>query len=385
MVSAHMQGGCLCENGPGLRVGTDNVEIASLMAPRPMLLVACTGDWTSKNPTEEWPAVKKIYDLYGAGDKTAVVQFNYQHNYNVESREAMYAWFGKWLKNDPKSENYKEKPFTADLKAMHAWTSKDPMPASALREPALTAAMADEGRAQLEEAWPANGESFRRFRAVYAPALEHSLFVSYPGKYSRPGGNPRERALLVVGTPADKQAIDAILNRARGQYRTVKGFTLPKVQTSESELWKNYFSTYNRTPLGDRVEAVLLEMEYLEGNAAPTVDVVGLGEAGPWALYARALMPKAMPGSKTAIDLGGLDLTSDSAMTGALYAPGIRRAGDLSTAAMLTAPSVLSLFNVGAGLPEKRLEESFESLGGSVRIDRVQKEPADIAEWLVAK
>ena len=35
MISAHMQGGCVCENAPGLRLDTFNVEIAALTAPRP--------------------------------------------------------------------------------------------------------------------------------------------------------------------------------------------------------------------------------------------------------------------------------------------------------------------------------------------------------------
>ena len=35
MISLHMQGGCLCENPPGLRLDTTNVEIAATIAPRP--------------------------------------------------------------------------------------------------------------------------------------------------------------------------------------------------------------------------------------------------------------------------------------------------------------------------------------------------------------
>ena len=31
-----MQGGCVCENAPYLRVGTGNVEIAGLFAPKPL-------------------------------------------------------------------------------------------------------------------------------------------------------------------------------------------------------------------------------------------------------------------------------------------------------------------------------------------------------------
>jgi hypothetical protein len=48
MISLHMQGGCLCENLPGLRLETNNVEIAATIAPRPMLMVSATGDWTKE-------------------------------------------------------------------------------------------------------------------------------------------------------------------------------------------------------------------------------------------------------------------------------------------------------------------------------------------------
>ncbi len=46
MISLIMQGGSPCENAPGLRVGTNNVEISALTAPKPMLMVSATGDWT---------------------------------------------------------------------------------------------------------------------------------------------------------------------------------------------------------------------------------------------------------------------------------------------------------------------------------------------------
>jgi len=42
MVSSAMQGGCVCENAPHLRVGTSNVELAALMAPRPLFLSAAS-------------------------------------------------------------------------------------------------------------------------------------------------------------------------------------------------------------------------------------------------------------------------------------------------------------------------------------------------------
>jgi hypothetical protein len=66
MISAYMQGGCVCENAPGLRANAYNVEYGGMAAPRPMLMVSCTGDWTRNTPKEEFPDMRKIYGLYDA-------------------------------------------------------------------------------------------------------------------------------------------------------------------------------------------------------------------------------------------------------------------------------------------------------------------------------
>ena len=60
MVSASFQGDDVCEMASGLRVGTNNVEIAALMAPRPLLLVSSTRDWTRNTPVEEFPQILAI-------------------------------------------------------------------------------------------------------------------------------------------------------------------------------------------------------------------------------------------------------------------------------------------------------------------------------------
>ncbi|MBW7940257.1 MAG: acetylxylan esterase, partial [Candidatus Omnitrophica bacterium] len=38
MLSAHYQGGCLCENCPNSRIGAFNVEFGAMMAPRPLMM-----------------------------------------------------------------------------------------------------------------------------------------------------------------------------------------------------------------------------------------------------------------------------------------------------------------------------------------------------------
>jgi dienelactone hydrolase len=95
MISAIMQGGSPCENAPGLRLGTSNLEIGALMAPRPMLMIAATGDWTRNTPKEEYPALRSIYELYDRTADLEMVQIDAPHNYNQQSREAMYRFFGK--------------------------------------------------------------------------------------------------------------------------------------------------------------------------------------------------------------------------------------------------------------------------------------------------
>src|SRR5205823_7991848 len=75
MISLHMQGGCLCENPPGLRLDTTNVEIAATIAPRPLLMISATGDWTAETMEAEYPAIRSIYALLDADDHVQAVRF----------------------------------------------------------------------------------------------------------------------------------------------------------------------------------------------------------------------------------------------------------------------------------------------------------------------
>ena len=110
MISAHFQGGCHCENLPGLRTQTFNVEIGALVAPRPMLMVSATGDWTVNTPKVEYPAIRHIYQLHNAEERLAWAQVDAPHNFNAESREHVYRWFARWFL-DQELEGPIEQPF----------------------------------------------------------------------------------------------------------------------------------------------------------------------------------------------------------------------------------------------------------------------------------
>jgi dienelactone hydrolase len=152
MISAHFQGGCVCENAPGLRTRTHNVEIAALAAPRPMLMVSATGDWTVNTPEVEYPAVREIYRLYDADDRLAWAQVDAPHNYNSESRMHVYRWFARWLLGDEAPAADPERG--GDIGACST-ESLRVFPSAALPEgapvgPALERTLGDHARARLQ-------------------------------------------------------------------------------------------------------------------------------------------------------------------------------------------------------------------------------------------
>jgi dienelactone hydrolase len=105
MVSTHFFGGCVCESGmPVHKKGdfqTNNVEIAALAAPRPMLIVSDGADWTKNNPEVEYPHLQKIYGLYGKENLVENVHLpNEKHDYGPSKRIAAYTFLAKHLKLD---------------------------------------------------------------------------------------------------------------------------------------------------------------------------------------------------------------------------------------------------------------------------------------------
>ena len=103
MISAHFFGGCTCESGmpihkKGDLYQTNNVEIAALTAPRPMLMISDGADWTSNTPLVEYPFMQKIYGLLGEAKQLEQVHLaNDVHDYGPNKRMAMYPFVAKHL------------------------------------------------------------------------------------------------------------------------------------------------------------------------------------------------------------------------------------------------------------------------------------------------
>lgn len=130
MVSTGMQGGCTCENSCWLRVGTGNVEMAGLIAPRPLGLTAAD-DWTRTMPKDGFPELQKLYGLFGVEKKVALFPaLHFGHNYNHVSRVAMYGWVSEHFGLGYEKPVLEREFELAQGPALTVWDVEHPQPPS---------------------------------------------------------------------------------------------------------------------------------------------------------------------------------------------------------------------------------------------------------------
>jgi hypothetical protein len=326
MISLHMQGGCLCENLPGLRLDTNNVEIAATIAPRPMLMISATGDWTKETMEVEYPAMRSIYQLLGAEDRVQAVRVDAEHNYNKPSREAMYAWMARWLKNAPAGDRIAERGYTVEPLHNLLVFHDRPRPQNAVTQ------------AQLIERWigSAKAQATGAPRLVLEMALNHALGFeghhasSASGGVGRGGTRPPHAVLLA----AEDAEIEPEL--ARRGFRVVRIAFTPFDAAAAQKV--RHFETYNRTPASQRVADIVAAF-----RANPGASIVADGDA---ALAALLAFPVWSPSAAAVLDVGQFDTSSDEAFLERLFIPGLRRAGDLKTAAPW-APRATLVHNAG--------------------------------------
>jgi dienelactone hydrolase len=420
MISHYMQGGDVCENAPNLRLDTNNMEIGALTAPRPMLMVSAAGDWTRDTPRIEFPAVRSVYELLGARDKVDTVQFIADHNYNRDSREAVYAWFGRWVLGKTGAALFEEAEHQVEQPSDLLVFFGRELPKEAKTQQQIVDALIESRRALLEALRPRDAAGLAHFREVLGPAYRHALAAEYPatdavlespsGSDTSAGARDRligrrgrgDRVPVRVWTPLAGGTEDAVLvvhpdgiegvsaraaslvDPLRRQGRLVA--SLDAFNTGRSRAPRDtsdrFFTTYNRTDDAHRVQDILTALAWLKRQpGVRRVGLVGLERAGLWCLLAQALAPGL---DAVVADADTLATERDEAYLTRLPIPLLRSAGGFETALTLGLGTRLRVHNAGGVFDTAAAVASGRATGAADRlqVSREKLTDADVAMWL---
>jgi dienelactone hydrolase len=427
MVSTGMQGGCVCENCSHLRVGTGNVEIAALFAPKPMACSAAN-DWTKEMMTKGYPELQQLYALYGKRDNVAVrAWLEYGHQYNVHSRQMMYSWFLKHLQG--KEEVVKEPAYKpTPPKELSVYDEKHPRPKDELNAEKLREEMTEASEEQMRAIAPRNAESLKEFQRVVGTALRVMTHTELPKEVEKRGGTINALAganalqRVVLGHKGEKDAVPCMLvlgPKAKGnvvvwlhpegkanmtgkeqaaaqQSLLDAGFTLlasDLLGTGDNKFPKplavdkgfaGYTYGYNRSLLANRVADALLAVAYAKSQkGTKAVHLVGWGEFGPVAVLAKALAGDAV--AKTAADLNRFRFEDIKDTADPMMLPGAVKYGGMPAFLALCAPGeVLAHNHQGTGTG-KLPQAAYAAARADDKLTRFAEklDDAKVVEWLV--
>jgi dienelactone hydrolase len=433
MVSDTFQGGCVCENAAGLRHGTDNVEIAALCAPRPLALVGASGDWTAKTMTRAFPAIRGVYSLVGETDRVSAQVFDFPHNYNQTSRNAIYAAMGHWLLGMSDTASTREGQQQPEKPDDLATFNKENPPPAGRKTPA-------ELETYLIATWerligdlapsPSSPSRWEAARSLLAVTLKTRVGVHTPAaddlahhevrRVTRDGlsivhSTVSRRSVgdaisVVMLTPAHPSGQVTILADSRGKAALADASGDPAPLTREllsigqcvvgfdplfvgesfdpsSQVSRRpetaHFETYNPALAADQIQdlATVLAWARSQPNVRE-VSLVARGLAGIQALLARPVLDGL---ARTVIELNGLpDPKTSGSVPGPLDLPGIFQFGGCKAAAALTAPAPLWLYNTKPSFDETwaRTAYAIQQAEHVLRLEPREPTAQEIAEWV---
>jgi dienelactone hydrolase len=385
MVSHSMQGGCSCENAPGLRVEYSNMEIAAAAAPRPQIMIGATGDWTKTMMTIEGPAVESIYRLFNAENKLRYEIFDFPHNYNRTSREAVYDFFSKTLNPvapASKETEYKKEP-DEDLRVFPGGK----LPADAVSEQSLINFLIANNAAQMQSLKPKDKRSFAKYKEVFETAWKHTLQLddseSAQFELTFSPTNSKARGIVVLVDPGGNSAfVDGSENpRGLAKLLVERGFKIlvldVPANTPENQV-DLFFTTYNRTFAQERVRQLVSACEWAKRSGEKVI-LCGTGRAGLWSVLA------APAADIVVADCDQLDVSSNAALLEPdLFIPGLRKIGAFEGVATLAAPHPILLHNIGKSFSTNWLSDVYSASKGKefFKADANELGIEAVANWI---
>jgi dienelactone hydrolase len=428
MVSTAMQGGCTCENACYLRMGTGNVELAGLFAPKPLGMLAAN-DWTKEIATKGLPELERLYALLGAKHLVKawpLVQF--PHNYNYVSREVMYSWFNKHLKLGLKEPIVEADYVPLTIAEMTVWDAKHPKPPSGDEyERSLLRRITSDSDRQLAELTPRDAGSLEPYRQVIGGAFDVLIGRKLPkagdveyekiherdrGSYLEFGSLLRSKSrheelpvifllpkqwskqVVIWADENGKQALFAGDGQPRKEVQQLlkAGHSVVGVDligqgefAADGQTWKKariaqggsgtakwdtfagYTYGYNYPLISQRVHDLLTVVSYVRNHERrpERVSMLGVGQAAAWVAAARAQAGSAI--DRAALDTRGFRFAEINALDGVNYLPGVLKYGDLPALVSLSAPHPTWLAGEGSTAPEL-VEATYRAAGASKRL-----------------
>jgi hypothetical protein len=330
MISATMQGGSPCENAPGLRFDTNNIELGALSAPRPLLMVSATGDWTKNTLVEEYPSIRQIYRLYGAHENLEAVQFDFPHNYNKESREAVYRFFAKHVLKAADPDSFKERNFPVEplqnMLVLHGRT----LPAGALTY------------SEIVEQWIERARS--QNQGVPPQEMKERLTLAMGVEWPDPARilSKRSGSDLRLGRDGAGDLVTGVAKGSKPSTIVVHPEGATKASASGDAILLNVFRTrdqsgkhfqaFNRADDALRVQDILTALAYLKQQGVEKPKLQCSGKAAIWCTFAAAVAGIAV---ELDAPLQGFRGT-DQDLIEQFFIPGLQRSGGLAAAVALT-------------------------------------------------
>ena len=398
MVSTDMQGGCTCENCSLLRIGTGNVELAALFAPKPQGMTAAN-DWTKEMMTKGYPELKQLYAMLGAQrDVICHPLTHFPHNYNYVSRALMYSWFNKHLTLGLEEPVVEEDWPPLTEAEWTVWNDEHPRPADDPdHERSLLSYVSGQSDRKIAALTPKDAESLAGFREIVGGAFETIIgrrldqvgpierrqieehdrdgYRCRKGLlHARRHGEELPVALLLPGqTPPNKQVVVWIDGQGKSALVDEQGRIAPEIKQlldagmtvlSADLLYQGEFLSdgkplvqarastnrraftgftfgYNHPLFAQRVHDILTLVSFARSNqyGAGRVHLVGVNGAGPWVAAARAMAGAAV--DSAAIDTGGFRFANLESYRDVNFLPGAVKYGDLPALLALSAPQRL--------------------------------------------
>jgi len=420
MVSGAMQGGCVCENAPLLRIGTNNIEIAALLAPKPLAMSAAN-DWTRDLFMLGLPELKAIYRLFDEEDRVTARFMPFEHGDHLPSRELMYNWFTSHLRPAGASRGpIVEPPFTpVPPSEISVFDADHPRPADTKDVVELRRSLA----VMSDEQMTALMREPARYRETVATALHaivndplatdveatvadsttgSSVRVSH-ARLSRKGSG--DNVPVTILRPTDWNAGTVVVwahpDGGRSLFET-DGITPTAVanrlltggamvmapdvfvadasarpRVKNEETFPAFYYGYNRAVLAERARDLLTTVAFAKSRQARTVHVVGFGGAGVWGLLARALAGDAI--TRASLDLDGFNFADVRDPFDPMMLPGALKYGGIGAWLALCTSGQTEVYRA-AGPP---LPDRLKPAGLMLRDSSI--DPENMARWVLGQ